>query len=163
MVEVKCSDFLNGNDHLYARKARRKKIALILIVASNRGSSAARLMLGTSRLTSGGRVLGVEAPATTIRRLSEFTWEFLLYSVIDFQPITAMVDVLVLLSGPLYNRRLRRQLALLADSDLELLPGESKSALIAFRGITKDLERIMFTIRCQGREETVEYPIDNGQ
>jgi hypothetical protein len=46
-VDVACSDFLEGNERVYARKARRKKIAIVRIEATNRGAGAARLRLGS--------------------------------------------------------------------------------------------------------------------
>lgn len=156
-LDVKCGDFLKGNDHLYARKARRKKIAFIRIDVTNRHSSEARLLLSTSTLTAGGKTYSVESPAVVIRKLSEFTWDFLLYLIVDFHPITASIEAFLFLTGPLYNWRLRRQLALLMDGDFVLSPGESKSALIAFRGVSKDLERLVTLIRVGDHEEKIEY------
>ena len=64
-----------------------------------------------------GRPLG-RNPAALIRKFSEFTWDFLLYTLIDFHPVLAVVDISVLLTGPLYNRRLKKQLRGLADSEM---------------------------------------------
>lgn len=159
-VELKCEDFLKGNDHLYARKARRKKIAFIRIDVTNRHSSDARLLLSASTLTAGGKTYSPESPAAVVRKLGEFTWDFLLYLIVDFHPITASIEAFLFLTGPLYNRLLRRQLALLMDSDLVILPGESKSALIAFRGVSMDLESLSTWIRVGDHEEKTECSLN---
>ena len=113
---VKCHDALKDNGHWYAIKARRKKIALIRIEVSNPQSAEVQVRLGSTKLTAGGKMFATESPAVILRKLSEFTWDFLLYSLLDFHPVTAVIEVCVWLTGPLYNRRLRRQLALLFRS-----------------------------------------------
>jgi hypothetical protein len=72
----------------------------------------------------------------------------LLFAIIDFHSIVALAEALMFLGGPLYNRRLRRKLALLSDGELLLSPGESKAALLAFRGVRKDLERLTMSWHC---------------
>ncbi len=149
---VKCDNVLRDNSHLYAIKARKKKIALVRIEVTNTQSSDVQVVLGSAKLTSAGKTIGAENPAVILRKLSEFTWDFFLYPIIDFHPITAVIEACVFLTGPLYNRRLRRQLALLTDGEMSLRPGESKTALIAFRGVSNDLERLTILFRC-GHEE----------
>ncbi len=144
---VQCADVLKDNNHLYAIKARKKKIALIRIEVANPLSADVQVRLGSTKLTAGGKSFGTESPAVILRKLSEFTWDFLLWALLAFHPIEAILDVGILLTGPLYNRRLRRQLALLTDADLSLRPGESKTAIVAFRGVPKELERLTIVFR----------------
>jgi hypothetical protein len=153
-VDVTCSDFLHGNERVYARKARRKKIAIVRVEATNRGAVAARLRLGSSTLVAGGTSHAVEDPATIIRKLREFTWDFLAYSIIDFHPVTAALDGVLFVSGPIYNRLLRRRLAKLTNADLVLAPGKSEIALVAFRGVRGAPEVLKTTLRA-GDEEIV--------
>ncbi|MEX2120042.1 MAG: hypothetical protein WD847_10650 [Pirellulales bacterium] len=141
-LNLKCEDFLKNNRHLYAHKAGRKKIALISIEAANEKSGDVRLVLGAARLIAGGQSHNVEPPAVIIRKLSEFTWDFLLYSIIDFQPVLAAVDAFFLLTGPLYNRRLRKQLRLLSDGEMLLGPGECKQAIVGFRGVSRGAQEL---------------------
>jgi hypothetical protein len=141
-VDLQCDNFLTDNRHVYAIKANRKKIAIIRIRATNRDTSAVRLLLGSSKLIADGMTYDVEHPAKIIRKLGEFTWDFLLYSIIDFHPITAIIDSSLFLTGPFYNRRLKRQLATLSNGELSLSAGESKSALLAFRCPATNLERL---------------------
>lgn len=157
--EITCSDFLKRNDLLYAHKARRKRISLLRITATNRGAAALRLFLNSAKLTVDGKHFSAESPAVVMRKLREFTWDFLLYSVISFHPVSAAIDALVFLSGPLYNRRLRRQLALLVDGDLLLSPGETKSALVAFRGVRGNPDKLRILARTGDDEREVECPI----
>lgn len=138
-IDIECEDFLQNNSHWYATKAARKKIALILITATNRQSSDLWLLLGATRLTAGGKDYEAEQPTVVIRKLSEFTWDFLLFAITDvLNPVIAVAEGLVFLGGPLYNRRLRGRLKLLTDTDLLLPPGESEVALVGFRGVRKD-------------------------
>lgn len=132
---MKCEDFLRDNHHFYAHKAGRKKIAIISVEVANKNSGNVRLMLGASKLIAGERSYNVEPPAVIIRKLSEFTWDFLVYLIIDFHPVLAAVDTFFLLTGPVYNRRLRKQLHLLSDGEMLLGPGECKQALLGFRGV----------------------------
>ena len=150
-VDVECEDYLKDNSHLYATKAPRKKIALIRIKATNRHTSDVRLLLGSTRLTAGGNSYEVEQPAVVIRKLSEFTWDFLLFAITDMHnPVTAIIEGVVFLGGPLYNRRLRRKLKLLTNDDLLLPTGESRVALLAFRGVRRGLEDL--TIPCRSED-----------
>jgi hypothetical protein len=142
-LDIRCDNFLTGNHHVYAIKASRKKIAILRIQAANGDSSSVRLLLGGSRLTAEGKTYNVEDPVRTIRRFSEFTWDFLLYSIIDFHPVLALIDASLFLTGPVYNRRLKRQLALLSNSEMCLAPGESKTALLAFRGVRPNTEHLL--------------------
>jgi hypothetical protein len=141
-VEVRCDNFLSDNRHVYAIKANRKKIAIIHIQVTNRDTSGVQLLLGSSKLFADGEAHDAEDPEKIVCKLSEFTWDFLLYSIVDFHPVTAIIDMSLLLTGPIYNRRLKRQLALLSNEDLSLSAGESKSALLAFRCPSQNFERL---------------------
>ena len=150
---VKCDDLLKDNSHWYALKARRKKIALLRVEVTNTQSSDVLVRFGSTKLFAGGKTFGTESPAVILRKFSEFTWDFLVYVLLDFHPVMAIFDVSLLLFGPLYNRRLKRQLALLTDADLSLRPSESKTAIVAFRGVAKELERLTIVFRCGGTTE----------
>ena len=108
-------------------------------------------------MIAGGKTFAAESPAVVLRKLSEFTWDFLLYPLLGFHPITAIFEMGVFLTGPLYNRRLRRQLALLTDADLSLRPGESKTAIVAFRGVPKGLERLTIIFRDGATEQELQW------
>ena len=150
---IQCDDVLKDNGCLYAIKARRKKIALVRVEVTNPLPTDVHVRLGLSKLTAAGKTFAAESPAVIVRKLSEFTWDFFLYPLLEFSPITAAFEICVALTGPLYNRRLRRQLALLSDADMTLRPGESKTAMVAFRGAAKQLERLTIVIRCGDAEE----------
>lgn len=156
-LSVKCEDILKNNSHLYAHKSRRKKIALVRIEVTNPQSSDVQIVFGKTTLTAAGKTYAAESPAAILRKLSEFTWDFFLYPLLEFSPITAVFEICVALTGPLYNRRLRRQLALLTDADMTLRPGESKSAIVAFRGVAKELERLTIVFRCGDSDETCQW------
>ncbi len=149
---IKCEDVLKDNSYLYAHKSRRKKIAIVRVEVTNSLSAEVQVRFGSTKLIAGGKSFNAESPAVILRKLSEFTWDFLIYPLLDFHPVTAIFEVCVLLMGPLYNRRLRRQLSLLTDADMSLRPGESKSAMVAFRGVPKELERLTIVFR-RGEEE----------
>ena len=105
-LDVRWDNFLKDNHHWYAIKATKKRIALIRIEVTNRESSDVQIVLGASKLTAGGNSYDAERPTVVIRKLSEFTWDFLLFSITDlFHPVTALMEGLVFLTGPLYNRR----------------------------------------------------------
>lgn len=87
-----------------------------------------------------------------IRRLSEFTWDFLLYTIIDFHPITAVVEILFLVSGPFYNRRLRKQLRSLTDSDLTLGPNDRTEKVLAFAGVRQPAKSISVPYTVDGAD-----------
>lgn len=154
---IKCEDVLKDNNYLYAHKSRKKKIALVRIEVTNSLSADVQVRLGSTKLTAGGKTFGTESPAVILRKLSEFTWDFLLWTLLAFHPIEAILDVGILLTGPLYNRRLRRQLALLTDADLSLRPGESKTVMVGFRGVPKELERLTIVFRCGETEEELPW------
>jgi hypothetical protein len=157
-LDVKCDDFLKDNRHFYAVKAARKKIAIVRVEVTNRNSSDARLLFGSSKLAAGGKEFDVVSPAVAVRKLSEFTWDFLLFAILDFHSIIALFELFVFLGGPLYNRRLKRKLALLTDGEMLLSPGESKTALLAFRGVRRDLERLTIVCRCgEGGEQQLQF------
>jgi hypothetical protein len=141
-LDVKCADFLKDNPHVYAIKARRKKIALISVEAANTQSAHVRLLLADSKLVAGGQTYKAESPTTIIRRFSEFTWDFLLYAIFAFHPVLAAVDIFFLLTGPFYNRRLRKQLESLSDGEVLLKPGERKKVLIGFQGVSMTPEQL---------------------
>ena len=161
-IDIKCEDFLQDNSHLYATKATRKKIALIRIDATNRQSWDVQLLLGATSLTAGGKSYEAEQPAVVIRKLSEFTWDFLLFAITDmFNPITAVAEGLVFLGGPLYNRRLRRKLKLLTDEDLLLPPGKPKVVLVGFRGVRSKLEAVTIPYRfADGNEQQFQWSFE---
>ena len=153
-IQVTCDDFLKENQRWYAIKARRKKIAIVRIEVTNGGQSDVRLDLGSSRLTAGGKEFTPEKPEVVIRKLSEFTWDFLVFAITDLLSFVALMEFFVFLCGPLYNRRLKRQLASLSVGEVSLSPGESKTLLIAFRGVKRELERLTLPYRSdQGGEE----------
>jgi len=158
---VKCDDVLKDNGHWYAIKARKKKLALVRIEVTNSQSEDVQIQLGKTKLTAAGKTFAAESPAVILRKLSEFTWDFLLYPLLDFHPVTAAIEVCVLLTGPLYNRRLRRQLALLTDADLSLRPGESKTAVVAFQGAAQELERLTIVFRCDEKEEELHWDFNS--
>ena len=159
-VDIQCVNHLTDNDYVYAMKAKRKKIAIIGVRAMNRDTSPMRLLLGSSKLIADGRSYDAEDPAAIRRKLGEFTWDFLLYSLIDFHPISAIVDMSMMLTGPIYNRRLKRQLALLSNTELSLSTGESKSALLAFRGPSKHLDSLRLRgVDADGGESMLEFKI----
>jgi hypothetical protein len=161
ILTANCDDVLRNNDHLYAKKARRKKIALIRVDVTNSQSSDVHVLLGSTKLTSAGKTFTAENPAVILRKLSEFTWDFLLYSIVDFYPITAVIEAFVFLTGPLYNRRLKRQLALLSDGEMALRPGESKAAVIAFRGVSKELEWLTIWFRSGDEKQELQLAFNS--
>ena len=159
VVAVKCEDFLRDNPHLYAHKAKRKKIALISVEAGNRDSTEIRIGLGTAKLRIGEQGYAVESPGLIIRKFSDFTWDFLVYSILVFQPVLVVVDAFFFLTGPLYNRRLRKQLHLLSDGEMVLRPGESMKAILGFRGVSKAPTQLH--LLCRGNSgERLEIPCD---
>ena len=131
-VEVSCTDFLKDNPHIYAHKARRKKIALIKLELSNDGDTPMEFDLGSTTLIAGGKSHDIKAPETLIKKFREFTWDFIIFAIFDFHPILIMFDLLFLVMGPLYNRRLRRQLRDLTNEPLTLKPGEKKTVVLGF-------------------------------
>ncbi len=154
---IKCDDVLKDNGYWYAIKARKKKIALVRIEVTNPQTADVYVRLGSTKLTAAGKTFTAESPAVILRKLSEFTWDFFFYSLFDLHPVTAAIDVGFWLTGPLYNRRLRRQLALLTDGDMTLRPGESKTAVVAFRGVPKELERLTIVFRRGETEEELQW------
>ena len=159
-VDIKCSDFLTGNDHVYARKARRKKIALVRVDVTNGEAEPVVVQLGSSALIAAGSKYHPKEPAVIIRKLGEFTWDFLLYAIIDFHPVTAALDMAVFLTGPLYKRRLKRQLMGLTNGELLVNPDESKTAVVAFRGVAQKPEKLMMVLGVNRDERAVEHSID---
>jgi hypothetical protein len=151
-LDLKCEDFLKDNHHVYAMKAVRKKIAIISVDTTNRNTADVRLLLGSSQLVAGGKSYNAESPALVLRKLSEFTWDFLLYTIIDFHPVTAAIEAFLFLTGPLYNWRVRRKLKLLSDGEMLLRPGERKKALLAFRGVSKKPDELRLSCYCQDGE-----------
>ena len=159
-LDVKCEDFLKDNQHLYALKARRKKIALIKVDVANKHSADVRILLGDSKLIAGDQSYKVETPATIIRKFSEFTWDFLLYMILVFEPVLLAVDIFFFLSGPLYNRRLKKQLHSLSDGEMLLKPGECKKALVGFRGVSKPADQLqLFYCRRDGETQLVQCAV----
>ena len=159
-LNVKSQDHLNGNKSLYAHKARRKKIALIAIEVANGHSEDVRLELGATKLVTGQRSYSAEPPKVIIRKLSEFTWDFLLFAILAFDPVLLALDVFFLLTGPLYNRRLKRQLHSLSDGEMILIPGESKKAILGFRGVSKGTTQLQLWYRCgEGKRQQIECEI----
>jgi hypothetical protein len=147
---------------MYAAKARRKKIALVRIDVTNGDAIPVVARVGLSSLIAAGTTYYPEEPAEIVRKLGEFTWDFLLYSLIDFHPVTAVLDMAVFLSGPLYKRRLKRQLKSLSNEDLLVPPGESKTAIVAFRGVAQKPDKLTMVLGVHGDERTGAYSIDAG-
>ena len=163
-LDVKCEDFLKDNHHVYALKARRKKIALIKVDVANKHSADVRVLLGDSKLIAGAKSHNVETPATIIQKFSEFTWDFLLYMILVFEPVLLAVDIFFFLSGPLYNRRLKKQLHFLSDSEMLLKPGERKEALLGFRGVSNGADQLQLLYCCHdGEPQQAQCPIFQGQ
>jgi hypothetical protein len=155
-LDVRCADFLKDNHRAYAHKARRKKIALISVDVTNRHSSDVRLLIGSSQLIAGGKSFPAEARARILRKLSAFTWDFLLYLVIDFHPVTAAIEAFLFLTGPIYNWRLRRQLSRLTDAEVVLRPGEAAQFALGFRGVSSKPERLDLCVsNGRGERQTV--------
>jgi len=150
---LRCADSLRDNHHFYASKARRKKIALIRVEAINQAAVSVQLNLGEATLVIGDRIRRLERPEVILRRLSEFTWDFLLYLIFSFHPVEALIDVAVLLSGPLLNRRLRSHLSALSDGDLVLGPGEQKSILLGFQDAAKGTAQVDLSYCFSGGEQ----------
>ena len=136
-LRTTCNDHLKNNRHVYALKAHRKKIAIIRLHAKNAQRAPLRIRFTELRLLAGGEQYSAEPGDGVIRKLSEFTWDFLLYLVLDFHPLVALVDLSLFLTGPLYNRRLRKQLNELIADDLLLEPDEEQTFLVGFRGLKK--------------------------
>ncbi len=137
VLRATSADHLENNRHVYALKARRKRIAMICVSATNISPLPIRLLFEPTRLHASGRKPCPERPEQIIRKLSEFTWDFILYLVLDFHPILAFVDVAFLLAGPIYNRRLRKQLKAVMADDLLLQPNEERTFLLAFDHVPK--------------------------
>jgi hypothetical protein len=146
-LDVTCADSLKDNRRLYAHKARRKKIAMISFEAINPGPTEIRIVLGAATLVADGQRHGVESPAIILRECREFTWDFLVYAILDFHPVLVFVDAAIFLTGPLYNRRLQKQLHLLTASDMIVAPGACRTALLGFRGVPKGPAQLQFSYR----------------
>lgn len=145
-LDVKCADFLKDNHRAYAHKARRKKIALIGVEVTNRHSSDVRLLIGSSQLIAAGKTFPAETRRLILRKLSAFTWDFLVYLIIDFHPVTAAIEAFLFLTGPIYNWRLRRHLKQMADADVSLRQGESTTVVLGFRGVSPQPERLALCV-----------------
>ena len=153
-LAIKSDNFLKNNPHLYAHKARRKKIALISVkVDAGSHCEEVRIDLRTATLIAGEKRYNVEAPNRLIRKFSEFTWDFLFFAILDFHPVLVAVDVFFLLAGPIYNRRLKKQLRLLSDGEMVLQPGECKKAILGFRRVSKGATQLRLRYRCGGGEQ----------
>ena len=161
-LSITAKSFLKHNPRLYAHKARRKKFALICITAqASSHIDELRIDLQAAKLVVGSKSYGVEAPKRIIRKFSEFTWDFLIFAILDFHPVLVLVDIFFVLSGPLYNRRLRKQLRLLSDGEMALRPGEQKKAILAFRAVSKGAAQLCVQYRC-GESELKEIVCDIG-
>jgi hypothetical protein len=158
-LEVRCDDFLKDNRHFYVSKARRKKIALISVQVVNKSAARAQLFLDASKLIVDDRTYHLERCETVIRKLSEFTWDFLLYLILDFHPVAAAVDICVFLSGPIYNRRLRKQLGSLCDREIFLMPGESKKVQLGFHARSEGPRQLQLPYCCGGETRQLQCDI----
>lgn len=153
-LTITAKDFLKHNPRLYAHKARRRKIALISItVQATSQIEEVRIDLGAAKLVFGQNSCGVEAPKRIIRKFSGFTWDFLVFAILDFHPLLVLVDIFFVLTGPLYNRRLKKQLRLLSDSQMVLGPGKCERAVLAFRGVPKGAAQLQLRYRCDGETQ----------
>lgn len=147
-IEVTVSDLLKENSCLYAHKARRKKIALIVVEFSARkDSDTVTVDFGSATFTSGGKDRGVEPPERLLRRFREFTWDFLFFLLLDFNPLLSLIDFMVLLGGPLYNRRLKKQLCLLTDGEMVVRPGTGQKAILGFLAVRTGPAELRFSYR----------------
>ena len=159
-LDVKCVNFLKDNQRVYALKAARKKIALIGLDATNSHSSDVRLVLGSSQLIADGKSFPVESRAVILRKLSPFTWDFLIYLIFDFHPVLAAIDAFLFLTGPIYNWRLRWQLKLLSDGETLLRPGESTKVVLGFRGVSTKPDQLKLCYCCgDGETQTLQCEI----
>lgn len=191
-LEIVCRDFLKDNNHSYARDAADRRITLVEVRATNQCPFEMRLMLGSSRLTSieDDRQVVTSALGSSVllqellsgwgwprrRVASEAMWGVLVAANaiifwaahgvepdrwVALWPFLLFVPLLFSL-GPLYNYRLRRQLASLSNGDLLLMPGESKTALIAFRDAATLFDHLLIPLRRGDAEpESIEYRFYN--
>jgi len=158
-LEVRCEDYLKDNHHFYAFKAKRKKIAVINVEVVNKSAADVQLLLDESTLRVADRICNLELRATIFWKLSEFTWDFLLYLILDFHPLLAAVDMFFLLSGPLQNRMLKKQLHALSDGEMLLKAGESNKVLLGFRGVSKGPRQLQL-VYCVARSEKHQLQCD---
>ena len=68
-LTIQCKDFLAGNGHLYAVKARRKKIAIVGLNATNGGKFDLQLNLAGSKLTAAGKTYDACDRDAVVKRL----------------------------------------------------------------------------------------------
>jgi hypothetical protein len=151
-LDVTCVDFLRDNHRAYASKPARKKIALIGIEVTNRHSCDVRLVPGSSQLIAGSSSIPAEKRAVILRKLSAFTWDFLVYLIIDFHPISAAIEAFFFLTGPIYNWRVRRHLRLLSDGETLLRPGQQMKLVLGFRPVSAKPEKLNLYYRCGDSE-----------
>ncbi|MGB0581195.1 MAG: hypothetical protein ACPGVU_15970 [Limisphaerales bacterium] len=162
--EVSATDFLKGNPHVYAHKARRKKIALIKLDLTNDGDGPVEFELGSAKLIAGGNRHDIDAPETLIKKFREFTWGFIIFAILDFHPLLIMCDLLFLIMGPLYNRRLRRQLRDLTNESIHLKAGEKKTVVLGFLTVKQAPEQIQVRHRAENADWiTTDYAVPRDQ
>ena len=126
------SDFLKDDARWYARRARRKKIALIQLDAENTTASPITVDFARAKLSVGERSYAAEKQATIVSKLSTFQWDFLFYWILHFSVIELAIELSLFFAGTLFNRSLRKQLSSLLDRQLTLRPGERLRGLVAF-------------------------------
>jgi len=151
--------------------AGTRGIPIIEVTATNRCSFEIQLMLGSAKLTSSGTGYPAESsPIDADTAFRQLSWR-----LGDWEPgdwgwwpaldpagcLTAVVPSVLLfgLIGWLCDRRRRRDLTSLADGELRLSPGETRSALIAFPAIPRhQLDGLTIPLRRPDAEpEAIEY------
>jgi hypothetical protein len=136
-VVLRCADMLRDARALHLAKARWKRYALIRCALENAGPAEVAIHAGRSTLEAGGSEYSTEPRDVVIRRCSEFTWDFLAYLILDFGWITGIFDLLCLATGRLFNRRLRKKLASIADGDAAVAPGGRWEGILAFQKVPR--------------------------
>jgi hypothetical protein len=128
---------------------------------TNRHSSDVRLVPGSSQLIAGASSFPTEKRAVILRKLSAFTWDFLVYLIIDFHPVSAAIEAFLFLTGPIYNWRLRRHLKHLSDGETLLGPGQHLKLVLGFRPVSTRPDKLNLCYRC-GDGEPQMLPCDIG-
>ncbi|MBI4583889.1 MAG: hypothetical protein HY717_07680 [Planctomycetes bacterium] len=128
-------DFLKDGAPWYARRAGRKKIALIKLDAKNTSTSPITVDFARARLSLGEKSYEAEKRDTIIGKLSTFQWEFLFYWILHFSVIELAIELLLFFAGTLFNKSLRNRLSSILDQQVILQSGERLQGLVAFRKV----------------------------
>jgi hypothetical protein len=152
-VVLRCADMLRDSKALHLAKVKWKRYALIRCLLENTGQSEATIHAGASTLEAGGSEHSPEPRDVVFRKCSEFTWDFLAYLILDFGWVTGVIDLLFLATGPLFNRRLRRKLASIADGDAAVAPGGRWEGILAFRKVPRGKGTVVLRYTPRGEGE----------